>query len=262
VCPRARSHGSGEIDERVRAFLGRPIEGDWPYLWLDATYVKVREAGRVVPVAVTIAVGVSSDGRREVLGMAVGASEAEPFWIEFLRSLARRGLRGVKLVISDAHEGLKAAIGRVLHATWQRCRVHFMRNALAHAGKGHRRIVSAWIGTAFAQDDAAAARQQWRIVADQRPPDTQPGRADAAGQRRVRRRVRPAGPPHPADGGRGRPARDHGRERTGATMTAAWRRCRPARSSPGPARMSAPGCADGRQAWVGSSEGTEAGSTS
>ena len=160
----------GEIDERVQAFVNRPIEGDWPYLWLDATYVKVREQGRIVSVAVTIAVGVNSDGRREVLGLAVGPSEAETFWIEFLRGLARRGLRGVKLVISDAHEGLKAAVARVLHASWQRCCVHFMRNALAHAGKGHRRIVSAWIGTAFAQDDADAARKQWRQVADQLRP--------------------------------------------------------------------------------------------
>ena len=102
--------------------------------------------------------------------MAVGHSEAEPFWTEFLRSLARRGLRGVKLVVSDAHEGLKAAVSKVLSATWQRCRVHFMRNALAYAGKTQRRIVSAWVGTAFAQDDAAAARQQWRQVADQARP--------------------------------------------------------------------------------------------
>ncbi len=154
----------------MQAFLNRPIEGEWPYLWLDATYVKVREQGRIVSVAITVAVAVNSDGRREVLGLAVGPSEAETFWIEFLRSLARRGLRGVKLVISDAHEGLKAAVARVLHASWQRCRVHFMRNALAHAGKSQRRIVSAWIGTAFAQDDAEAARKQWREVADQLRP--------------------------------------------------------------------------------------------
>lgn len=159
-----------EIDERVRDFLARPIEGDWPYLWLDATYVKVREAGRIVPVAVTIAVGVNADGRREVLGMAVGSSETEPFWLDFLRSLKRRGLAGVKLVISDAHEGLKAAVTKVLRATWQRCRVHFARNALAHAGKAQRRIVSAWIGTAYAQEDAAAAHAQWRTVADQLRP--------------------------------------------------------------------------------------------
>lgn len=159
-----------EIDDRVRDFLARPIEGDWPYLWLDATYVKVREAGRIVPVAVTIAVGVNADGRREVLGMAVGSSEAEPFWLDFLRTLKRRGLAGVKLVVSDAHEGLKAAVTKVLRATWQRCRVHFARNALAHAGKAQRRIVSAWIGTAYAQEDAAAAHAQWRTVADQLRP--------------------------------------------------------------------------------------------
>jgi putative transposase len=160
----------GEIDERVRTFLSRPIEGEWPYVWLDATYVKARRDHHIVSVAVIVAVGVNTDGRREVLGMTVGHSEAEPFWVEFLRSLARRGLRGAKLVISDAHEGLKAAITKVLQATWQRCRVHFMRNALAYAGKTQRRIVSAWVGTAFAQDDAAAARKQWREVADQARP--------------------------------------------------------------------------------------------
>jgi len=160
----------GEIDERVNAFLTRPLEGDWPYVWLDATYIKVRRDHRIVSAAVIVAVGVNSDGRREVLGMTTGHSEAEPFWVEFLRSLARRGLRGVKLVISDAHEGLKAAITKVLSATWQRCRVHFMRNALAYAGKTQKRVVSAWVGTAFAQDDAAAARKQWRDVADQMRP--------------------------------------------------------------------------------------------
>jgi transposase-like protein len=160
----------GEIDERVTAFLNRPIEGEWLYVWLDATYVKVRREHHIVSVAVIVAVGVNSDGRREVLGMTVGHSEAEPFWVEFLRSLARRGLRGVKLVISDAHEGLKAAIAKILNASWQRCRVHFMRNALAYAGKTQRRIISAWVGTAFAQDDAAAASKQWREVADQARP--------------------------------------------------------------------------------------------
>ena len=159
-----------EIDEKVQAFLTRPIEGDWPYLWVDATYVKVRQAGRIVSVAVIIAVGVNGDGRREVLGLAIGTSEAETFWTEFLRGLARRGLRGVKLVISDAHEGLKAAAARVLAATWQRCRVHFMRNALAHAGKSGRRVVSAFIATAFAQEDAVAGQVQWRKVADQLRP--------------------------------------------------------------------------------------------
>jgi transposase-like protein len=121
-------------------------------------------------VAVIVAVGVNGDGRREVLGLAIGPSEAETFWTEFLRKLARRGLRGVKLVISDAHEGLKAAIAKVLHASWQRCRVYFMRNVLAHAGKQGRRVVAAFIGTAFAQNDAETARTQWRQVADQLRP--------------------------------------------------------------------------------------------
>ena len=147
-----------EIDERVQTFLNRPIAGDWPYLWIDATYLKVREAGRIVSVAAIIAVGANTDGRREGLGMQVGASEAEPFWTEFLRSLTRRGLRGVKLVISDSHEGLKKAVRKVISAAWQRCRVHFMRNALVHAPAGQRRMVSALIGTLFAQETAAAAR--------------------------------------------------------------------------------------------------------
>ncbi|WAJ26111.1 IS256 family transposase [Antarcticirhabdus aurantiaca] len=159
-----------ELDERVDAFLDRPIEGEWPYLWIDATYVKVREAGRIVSVAVIVAVGVNTDGRREVLGMDVGPSEAETVWTAFLRKLARRGLRGVKLVISDAHEGIKASVAKVMHATWQRCRVHFMRNVLAHAGRSGRRVVSAFIATAFAQDDADAAKAQWRRVADQLRP--------------------------------------------------------------------------------------------
>jgi transposase-like protein len=166
-----------EIDERVQTFLERPIEGDWPYVWVDATYLKVRQNGRIVSVAVIIAVGVNADGRREVLGMDIGVSEAATFWIEFLRKLTRRGLRGVnpriksEEVISDAHEGIKAAVSRVLSGSvWQRCRVHFMRNALVHAGKTQRRVVSAFVGTAFAQDDEAAAKAQWRQVADQLRP--------------------------------------------------------------------------------------------
>ncbi len=155
-----------EIDERVKAFLDRPLEGDWPYLWLDATYVKTRQAGRIVSVAAIVAVAVNSKGKREVLGLATGPSEAETFWTDFLRSLTRRGLRGVKLVISDAHEGLKAATAKVLHATWQRCRVHFMRNALAHVTKGQRLMVAAAIRTAFAQEDYDSAVTQWRQVAD------------------------------------------------------------------------------------------------
>ncbi len=127
----------------------------------------MHEAGRIVPVAVTIAVAVNDQGRREVLGMAIGASEAETFWTSFLRSLVQRGLKGVKLVISDDHKGLKAAATRILGATWQRCRIHFMRNLLAHAGRQGRRITSAFVAFAFVQDDAEAASAQWRQVADQ-----------------------------------------------------------------------------------------------
>jgi putative transposase len=156
-----------EIDDKVKAFLERPIEGDWPYIWIDGTYPKVRRGGRIVSVAVITAVGVNSDGRREVLGMEIGTSEAEPIWTEFLRKLTRRGLSGVKLVVSDGHEGIKAAVSKVLNATWQRCRVHFMRNVLAHAGKSGRRVVSAFIATAFAQETPQAASTQWRAVSDQ-----------------------------------------------------------------------------------------------
>lgn len=155
-----------DIDERVQSFLNRPLEGDWPYLWIDATYVKVREAGRIVSVAVIIAVAVNTDGRREVLGMDIGPSEAEVFWTKFLRALMRRGLRGVKLVISDAHEGLKAAAAKVFGAAWQRCRIHFYRNAMAHVAAPQRAMVAAAIRTAFAQETAKAAHRQWRQVAD------------------------------------------------------------------------------------------------
>ena len=156
-----------DIDERVHAFLKRPLTGEWPYLWLDATYLKVREGGRIISVAAIIAMAVNTEGRREIVGLHIGPSEAEVFWSDFLKDLVRRGLTGVKLVISDAHEGLKGAITRVMGATWQRCRVHFMRNALAHANKTQRRMVSATIATVFAQDSAEAAHAQWRAVADQ-----------------------------------------------------------------------------------------------
>jgi len=156
-----------DIDERVGAFLKRPLEGDWPYLWLDATYLKVRESGRIVSVAAIIAVAANTEGRREIVGLHIGPSEAETFWATFLKDLARRGLRGVKLVISDAHEGLKAAIQRVIGATWQRCRVHFMRNALAHVPKGQHTVVAAAIRQAFIQPDRKTASDTWRHVADQ-----------------------------------------------------------------------------------------------
>lgn len=155
-----------EIDERVNAFLNRPIEGEFPYVWLDATYIKSRQAGRILSTATIIAVGVSTDGRREVLGVATGPTEAETFWKGFLRSLADRGLRGVKLVIADDHKGLRAAAGKVFHATLQRCRIHWMRNALAHVSTKQRPAVTAMIKTIFAQETAQEAHKQWLTVAD------------------------------------------------------------------------------------------------
>lgn len=155
-----------EIDERLNAFLSRPLEGCWPYLWLDATYLKVREGGRIVSRAVIIAVAVNEDGKREVLGVATGPSDAETFWTEFLHSLASRGLRGVKLVIADDHKGLRAAARRVFNATHQRCRIHWMQNALAHAPAKQRTAVAAILKTIFAQETKVEAEAQWAIVAD------------------------------------------------------------------------------------------------
>jgi len=155
-----------EIDTRVNAFLSRPLEGRWPYLWLDATYLKVRDGGRIVSRAVIIAVAVNEDGKREVLGVATGPSEAETFWTDFLRSLADRGLRGVRLVIADDHKGLRAAARRVFNATLQRCRVHWMRNALAHAPAKQRAAAVAMLKTIFAQETKAEAMAQWNTVAD------------------------------------------------------------------------------------------------
>ena len=155
-----------EIDTRVNAFLSRPLEGRWRYLWLDATYLKVRDGGRIVSRAVIVAVAVNEDGKREVLGVATGPSEAETFWTDFLRSLADRGLRGVKLVIADDHKGLRAAARRVFNATLQRCRVHWMRNALAHAPAKQRAAVVAMLKTIFAQETKAEAAAQWNTVAD------------------------------------------------------------------------------------------------
>jgi putative transposase len=156
-----------DIDERVNAFLDRPLEGEWPYLWLDATYLKQREGGRIVSVAAIIAVAANTDGKREIVGLHIGPSEAETFWTGFLKSLHRRGLKGVKLVISDAHEGLKAAIRRVFNASWQRCRVHWMRNALSYVSKTQQSMVSAALRQAFSQPDRAAASQALRHAADQ-----------------------------------------------------------------------------------------------
>jgi transposase-like protein len=156
-----------ELDAEVERFRTRRLAGPYPYVWLDATFVKVREAGRVVSMAVVIAIGVRQSGEREVLGLDVGPSEDGAFWLQFLRALVARGLTGVQLVISDAHQGLKGAIAAVLTgASWQRCRVHFVRNALALVPKTAAQMVAATIRTVFAQPDATSARETWRRVAD------------------------------------------------------------------------------------------------
>src|SRR5919205_2426292 len=161
------SHLCQELAAEVERFRTRKLEGSYPYLWVDATFLKVREGGRVVSMAVVIAVAVNSEGQREVLGVDVGPSEDGAFWLAFLRGLVARGLRGVKLVTSDSHEGLKAAISSVLQGTsWQRCRTHFMRNALALVPRGAQQMVAATIRTVFYQPDADSARATWRRVAD------------------------------------------------------------------------------------------------
>jgi transposase-like protein len=156
-----------DLDPVVEAFRTRPLTGEHPYVWLDATYHKVRIDGRVVSQATVVAIGVTRDGERQMLGVDVGASEDRGFWTAFLRSLVKRGLRGVRLVISDAHEGLKQAIGTVLSgAAWQRCRVHFMRNLLATVPHGMREPLAAVARTIFAQPDHASALTQLHKVAD------------------------------------------------------------------------------------------------
>jgi transposase-like protein len=161
-----------ELDTEVERFRSRKLDGTYPYVWVDATFVKTRQDHRVVSMAVVIAVGLNATtGQREVLGVDVGPSEDGAFWLRFLRSLVSRGLSGVQLVTSDAHEGLKGAIAAVLQgASWQRCRTHFMRNALCLVPKGTQQMVAATIRTVFVQPDAASAREQWRRVADQLRP--------------------------------------------------------------------------------------------
>ncbi len=155
------------LDAEVERFRNRRLEGPYPYLWLDATFPKVRQDGRVVSMALVIAIGVNARGEREVLGLDVGASETGAFWLSFLRNLVARGLSGVRLVTSDAHEGLKGAIAAVLHgAAWQRCRVHWLRNAMALVPKSAQQMVGATIRTVFSQPDADGTREQWDRVAD------------------------------------------------------------------------------------------------
>jgi putative transposase len=156
-----------ELDAPVRTFRERGLEGDYPCLWLDATYLKVRQNHRIVSMAAVVAIGVRESGKREIVGFAIGASEEASFWVEFLRTLVRRGLRGVCLVISDAHEGLKAAVSQVLAgSSWQRCRLHFMRNVLAHVTRADRPMVAAALRTIFAQPDRDSAGQQLALVAE------------------------------------------------------------------------------------------------
>jgi putative transposase len=156
-----------ELDEEVERFRTRKLSGSYPYIWLDGTFVKVRDNGRVVSQAIVIAIGVTGTGEREVLGLDVGPTESGAFWLAFLRSLVARGLSGVKLVISDAHSGLKAANAAVLQgAAWQRCRVHFVRDALGLVPKSAQQLVAATIRTVFAQPDAASTRATWRRVAE------------------------------------------------------------------------------------------------
>ncbi len=147
-------------------FASESVAGIARNTQIDATYVKAREAGRIVSTATIIAVGVNTDGRRDVIGVATGPSEAELFWKGFLRSLADHGLRGVKPVIADEHKGLRAAASKIFHATLQRCRVHWMRNLLIHAPAKQRPAVIAMVKTIFAQETAAEARSQWKTVAD------------------------------------------------------------------------------------------------
>ncbi len=155
-----------EIDEQVGVFRTRHLDHlAFPYVFVDATYVKARVDHHIVSRAVVVATGVASDGNREVLGLDVGDSEDEVFWTQFLRSLRDRGLGGMKLVISDAHSGLKAAISRVFQgASWQRCKVHLMRNLLAHVPKSHKEMIAATVRTVFAQPDPEATREQLRQV--------------------------------------------------------------------------------------------------
>jgi putative transposase len=147
------------LDEQVDAFRDRPLEGRYPYLWLDAKVEKVRDSGRVVRKALVLAYGVHESGYREVIALDVGEAETEAFWRQFLRSLVKRGLSGVQLVVSDAHEGLKKAIAQVLGCPWQRCTVHFLREALGHARREQQPMLAALLRPLFGADDGQAARE-------------------------------------------------------------------------------------------------------
>jgi putative transposase len=158
------------LDEHVAAFRERPLEGAYPYLWLDAKQEKVRDGAHVVSKALVIAYGVHDTGRREVIGLDVGQIESEAFWTEFLRSLRRRGLDGVRLCVSDAHEGLKAAIARGLGCPWQRCTVHFVRDMHQHCRPSQRALVSAALREVFNADGYEQARERVGAVIEQLAP--------------------------------------------------------------------------------------------
>jgi putative transposase len=151
------------LDEQVEAFRNRPLEGRYPYLWLDAKIERVRDGGRVVQKALVLAYAVHETGYREVIGLDVGECETEAFWRSFLRLLVKRGLTGVQLVVSDAHAGLKKAIGQVLGCPWQRCTVHFLRETLGHVRKDQQGMVAALVRPIFNADDRDAAR---KLVSD------------------------------------------------------------------------------------------------
>jgi len=148
------------LDGQVEAFRSRPLEGSYPYLWLDAKVVKVRSRGHVYPKALVIAYGVHETGRREVIGLDIGELESEAFWVAFLRSLRERGLTGVRLCVSDQHLGLTTAIARILACPWQRCTVHFVRDMLRHCRPAQRGMVSAALREVFNAEDLAAARDR------------------------------------------------------------------------------------------------------
>jgi transposase-like protein len=158
------------LDEQVELFRGRPLEGAYPYLWLDAKHVKVRDHGRVVSKALVVAYAVHETGLREVIGLDIGEVESGSFWVEFLRSLKKRGLSDVRLAISDQHEGVKHAIARVLACPWQRCTVHFVRDMLAHCRRDQRGLVSAALREVFNAEDQAQARDRLGHVLERLEP--------------------------------------------------------------------------------------------
>src|SRR5205814_10069170 len=154
------------LDEQVEAFRTRPLEGRYPYLFVDAKVEKVRDGGRVARKCVVIAHAVHESGRREVIGLDVGEAETEAFWREFLRSLRARGLTGVRLCVSDCHEGLRAAIGQVLGCPWQRCTVHFLRDMLGHCARSQQPMIAAAIRQVFRSDSHAEARERLAEVTE------------------------------------------------------------------------------------------------